>query len=121
MPKPSVLIVDDECLIRMHVVSVFEDAGCYAIEASSADEAIEKLDDHPSVKAVFTDIRMPGKSDGLDLAHYILSKRPSTVVIICSGNLLPLKSELPMGARFVAKPVQFDMLTDLAKELCSPS
>jgi CheY-like chemotaxis protein len=118
LTKPTVLIVEDEFLIRMHLVAVFEDAGCCSIEASSADEAISMLEIYPSLKAVVTDIRMPGQMDGLALAHYVASNWPDRDVVVCSGNELPLKRDLPEGARFLAKPVQFALLSELAAELC---
>jgi two-component system, response regulator PdtaR len=119
LPAPAVLIVDDETIIRWHIAEIFEDSGCHTEEASSADEALALLETNNNYKAVFTDIRMPGHIDGLGLAHEIAERWPFVEIIICSGNELPMKRDLPKGARFLAKPVQQGMLVELAEELCA--
>ena len=44
MSKPLVLVVEDEPLLRLHAVSLIEDAGFETLEAGSADEAIALLE-----------------------------------------------------------------------------
>jgi Response regulator receiver domain len=66
MPMIAVLIVEDEHLIRMGAVSIFEDAGFEVHEAGSADAAISILELHQEIRLVFTDINMPGTMDGLN-------------------------------------------------------
>lgn len=119
MKPPQVLIVDDEFLIRAHIVAIFEDAGCSIIEASSASEAIPLLEKHRSLQTVITDISMPGLMDGMGLAHHIAEQWPETQVIVCSGNELPFKSALPQGAMFFAKPMQLTVLEELAAGICA--
>ena len=69
--KTSVLVVEDEFLIRLNAVSIVEDCGFEAVEASNADQAIRILEADTNIRLVFTDIDMPGTMDGLKLAHYI--------------------------------------------------
>ena len=57
------------------------------------------------IKVVFTDINMPGDMDGLTLAHYVRQHWPHMVIIVSSGKRLPTLAALPVGARFLAKPV----------------
>lgn len=82
----TVLVVEDECLIRLDLVSYLETAGFHVLEASSAAEAISILENDRSVRAVFTDIRMPGDMDGLALARCVRERWPPTIIIICSAN-----------------------------------
>jgi CheY-like chemotaxis protein len=65
----GVLIVEDEFLLRLDAADFFGDAGFKVYEASNADEAIALLELHDDIRAVFTDINMPGSMDGLKLAH----------------------------------------------------
>ena len=98
--------------------TIFEDAGCGTITAASADEALEALERVPALHVVFTDIRMPGKLDGVALAHHVATHWPDKKIIVLSGNELPLQRELPAGARFLAKPVHEPTLIALAAEIC---
>jgi CheY-like chemotaxis protein len=66
-----VLVVEDDFLSRLHAVSLVQDAGYIAVEASDADEAITILEARKDIRIVFTDIDMPGSMDGLKLAHAI--------------------------------------------------
>jgi len=67
----SILIVEDEALIRFDLIDFFEDAGFRVFEAADADEAIEILERERTIRVVLTDIQMPGSLDGLNLAHYV--------------------------------------------------
>lgn len=72
----GVLIVEDEFLLGAHAVEFMEHSGFTVYEASNADEAIELLELHDDIRAVFTDIHMPGTMDGLKLAHYVRGRWP---------------------------------------------
>ena len=67
----TALIVDDESLIAMSAADLFQAAGYETIEACSADKAIRQLESNANIAIVFTDIRMPGSMDGLQLAHLV--------------------------------------------------
>ena len=100
----TVLVVDDEPLVRMDVVDMLEAAGFRTREAACAAEAIEILEQASDIEVVFTDIQMPGFMDGLALSHYVRERWPPTVIVVCSGNRTPLQDELPSGANVIAKP-----------------
>lgn len=101
---PVVLVVDDEPLIRMYAVDVLEDAGFSIVEAGSAEEALDQLSCHPEITVLFTDINMPGKLDGLDLAREVHRRRPHVQLIVASGKMRPSPDEIPDDGRFFAKP-----------------
>ncbi len=100
----TVLIVEDEPLIRVHLVSTLEGKGCKTLEASSAKEAIGVLERHREITAVFTDIQMPGPMDGIQLAQYIRRRWPPIVVVVSSGKAMPLAGALPEDTPFLCKP-----------------
>ena len=56
--KTTVLVVEDETLVRMYSVGILEDAGFAVLEAGSADEALTLLDQHGEVRLLFSDIDM---------------------------------------------------------------
>lgn len=109
---PKILIVDDEPLIRMHTRHVVEQAGYAAVEASTADHALQLLADN-GVAAVVTDVQMPGSINGLELAHKVKAAWPSMVVVVMSGRHLPLPADLPEGTRFLSKPFSEQRLLDV--------
>jgi two-component system, response regulator PdtaR len=117
----KVLIVEDEMLIRMALVADFQDGGYEAVQTGTAYDALHILRTTPGIKVVFTDINMPGDMDGLTLAHYIRQHWPHMVIVISSGKRLPTVAALPVGARFLAKPVTQSAMAllcnDIKKEL----
>jgi CheY-like chemotaxis protein len=102
----KVLVVEDEPIIRLGMVSSIEDAGYSVIEASSADEAIARLAQDSEVGVVVTDVDMPGSMDGIKLAHYVRRRWPPIQLLVISGKVGVKPGELPDGARFMSKPYQ---------------
>ena len=100
-----IVVVDDNPVIRRSYRDVVEEAGCAALEAASADEALRMIEAEGSaVDVVITDIEMPGSMDGIGLAQLIARRWPRIGVIVNSGHLEPLPGELPSGAIFMSKP-----------------
>lgn len=80
----TILVVEDEVIIRMAVADYLRECGYRVLEASNASEAIELLDAQ-LVDLVFTDVDMPGEMDGFDLAHWVRDHALELPVIITSG------------------------------------
>src|ERR1700735_1128105 len=106
--KIGVLIVEDEFLLRADAVEFMEESGFAVYEASNANEAIALLELHDDIRAVFTDIQMPGSMDGLKLAHYVRGRWPPVKLIITSGQTRPLAEDMPAGSGFIAKPYDLE-------------
>jgi len=104
--RPVVLVVEDEFLIREYAVETINEAGFEAIEAATADEAIEILEHRSDIRIVFTDVHMPGSIDGLKLAHAVRDRWPPIKLIVTSGQMTVPDSALPTGGRFLGKPYQ---------------
>lgn len=115
--KPVVLIVEDESLIRANAVDMVEDAGFEAIAAADADEAIRILESRNDIRAVFTDIQMPGSMDGLRLARVVRNRWPPIALIVASGHQKVLDSDLPTGGRFVPKPYAAKQIEAVLQQL----
>ncbi len=106
LPKPrkTVLVVDDDPLIRMLAADMVTDAGFAAIEAHNADEAIEVLEANPDVSVIFTDVDMPGSMYGVKLAHVVRDRWPPIRIIVVSGYTTLSQNDLPEGGLFFRKP-----------------
>lgn len=102
----SVLVVEDEALIRMDIADQLEREGFFVFEAANADQAIVVLNAQPSVRIMFTDIDMPGSMDGLKLAAVVRDRFPPVQIIVTSGHRSVELSEMPDGSVFFSKPYQ---------------
>ena len=104
-PSPAVvLIVEDEPLVRMMVIELFEDEGFEVLEAADADEALTIFGRRSDVALLFTDVEMPGSIDGYGLARWAHHHRPDVKTIVVSGRAMPRAGDIPEGAAFVGKP-----------------
>lgn len=82
---PTVLVVEDEVLVRWVIAEYLRDCGYGVIEAASADEGLRVLQTGRHVDVVFSDIQTPGSNDGFGLAQWIRRQRPAIRVILTSG------------------------------------
>jgi PAS domain S-box-containing protein len=88
----SVLLIDDDVLVRMGTVDMLEDLGHVVTETGSAAEALTILQaGRTSVDVVITDQAMPGMR-GTELAAELAQKYPALPVILATGY-----AELPNG------------------------
>jgi CheY-like chemotaxis protein len=102
--RPVVLLVEDEPFIRLATADALEDAGFEVIETANAQAAQEVLLRRTDVRVLFTDVKMPGPMNGLELASLVRSRWPHISVVITSGHLEPGNGMLPQEAVFIAKP-----------------
>jgi CheY-like chemotaxis protein len=98
----TVLIVEDELLVRDVIQIELEDAGYDVVVAENADTAIAILEKRTDIKLVFTDIDMPGSMDGMKLAACVRDRWPPIHIIITTGKARP--REIPANALFIPKP-----------------
>ena len=75
-PARTVLVVEDEPLIRSDLSDLLTDMGYTVLEAASADQAIALLETRAEIIAVITDVHMPGSMDGLALARIVRERWP---------------------------------------------
>ena len=109
----TVLVVEDEPLIRLHLADTLEDAGYTVLEASNVLEAVAVLGQSRTVDAVNTDIDMPGALDGFDLMKLICSCYRDTAVIVTSGGHVLCEAELQPGCAFIPKPYDLPKMLDM--------
>ncbi len=107
----SILVIEDDPLIRMHAALALEDAHFRVIEAGDADEGLRCLETAPDIDLLFTDIHMPGPRNGLELALLAETRWPALKIILTSGRDGTLR---PASMLFVAKPYNiFSVVTQI--------
>jgi CheY-like chemotaxis protein len=102
--KPTILVVEDEPLLRMYAADLLEENGFGVVEAANADAALKLLETRDDVRLLFTDVRMPGSCNGMDLARQVHARWPHILLVITSGHLRPAEEEIPDHGHFIAKP-----------------
>jgi len=102
----TVLVVEDELMVRMPIAEYLRDCGYNVLEAANASEAIAAVDAEGPVSLVFSDIRMPGTMDGVGLAEWFQSHYPAVPVLLTSGynGGRALTSTSTPRSRFIEKP-----------------
>lgn len=111
----TILIVEDEVLVRFAMADSLREAGYLVIEAANADEALALLDGVAPVSLVFTDIQMPGTMDGLGLALFIRDAYPKLPIILTSGAVRPPATGEPLT--FFGKPYDPEAVVRRVKAL----
>ncbi len=116
MTKPTVLIVEDEDLVLEIAMLEFEDAGFEVLTAENADSAMARIESGAPIDLLFTDIRMPGKLDGWDIARRAREVRPQLPVIYTTGYSAQAPGAVE-GALFFAKPYRLSEILSAVHRL----
>lgn len=104
--QATILVVEDEPVLRMVLASALEDAGFGVIDAAHANEAESLLANTERVDLMITDVQMPGDRDGLGLAGLVRSRHPETKIIVTSGR--PPADIHALTDAFFSKPYDLD-------------
>jgi len=104
----TILVVEDDRDVREIALAVLEEAGYRVLEAASGDEAYRLLLAHPDLRidALFTDVVMPGRFDGIDLANAARELRPELRVLYSTGfaNLIRDNRDSDLQGPVLRKP-----------------
>ena len=117
MRTPVILVVDDEALLRLLAATEFAQAGFEVIEAANGAQALTILARRADIRAVFTDIQMPGTPDGLALAKHVRDLRPDCAIVVASGRIEPDEDDLAARARFIPKPYSCESVIGMVREM----
>jgi PAS domain S-box-containing protein len=98
----TVLLVEDDDLIRITTTEILSDIGWKVKEASTAQEALKILEKE-SVDILLTDVGLPGVS-GLQLARDVYARRPDLRLVLATGDSGVKSEAARLGAIFVVKP-----------------
>jgi signal transduction histidine kinase len=111
----SILIVEDDALVREYVVTQISRFGYHTMAAGNAAEALALIDGPERFDLLFTDVIMPGGLNGRQLATEALKRRPDLKVLYTSGyteNAIVHHGRLDAGVLLLPKPY---LSSDLAR------
>lgn len=118
MSPRTVLVVEDEPLIRIILVEALHDEGYAVLAASNVLEAIGQLAKHSDIDGLVTDVDLPGGLSGLDLLELFSNCRPTAAKIVVSGRSNLREADLTVSARFFAKPYDLDsVISELGDQI----
>jgi CheY-like chemotaxis protein len=103
----TVLVVEDDSLVRRYVMTQIESLGYTTFEAANASEALQIIDAAPTLDLLFTDVIMPGSMNGRQLVDEAMKRRPLLKTLYTSGyteNAIVHHGRLDSGVLLLAKP-----------------
>jgi DNA-binding response OmpR family regulator len=116
----KILLVEDETSIRELLLELLSDDGFDIVEAESGDAACELLG-RDDLRLLLTDINMPGRLDGVDLAQRARANYPGLPVVFITG--LPDSASRAMAISeprtVLVKPFQFRNLLTAVRQMAS--
>ncbi|RON12103.1 response regulator [Pseudomonas frederiksbergensis] len=108
-----ILVVEDDPLILEFLCEILQEEGFVVEPQVSADAASQFLEQHaPEVGLLLTDITMPGKLNGADLANQFGDRWPDKPIMIMSGFETPKSSGVKHRVAFIKKPWAVGQLLD---------
>ena len=107
--QKTILVVEDEVLIRMALAQELREKGYNVLEAANGDEALAILRASLRIDALLSDIRMPGSIDGIDLVRISRTERPAMKILVSSGHLAATELRGEVDG-ILSKPIDFDVL-----------
>ncbi|WP_426612737.1 PAS domain S-box protein [Bradyrhizobium sp. McL0616] len=111
----TILVVEDDRLVRDYVLAQLHSLGYVTLQAANAAEALVIVASGKPFDLLFTDVIMPGKMNGRQLADEVLKTRPDLRVVYTSGyteNAIIHHGRLDSGVLLLAKPYR---KSDLAR------
>src|SRR5690606_17051216 len=114
-----ILVVEDDELVREHVIAQLEGLGYRVTSAGNGPDALEALRPVEDIDVLFTDIIMPAGIDGAELAKQARRLRPGLKVLFTSGyteNAIVHSGRLDRGVQLLSKPYR---LRELASKIRS--
>ena len=117
--KRTLLVVEDEPVVRMSTTFVLRESGFDVLEAGNGGEALEVLANGQQVDLVLTDVRMP-VMDGRELSLRLGSSHPGLPILFLSGETDP-DGEALRGARSLKNPLTPQELVAAVNEVIDSS
>jgi CheY-like chemotaxis protein len=116
----TVLVVEDEPLLCELMVDELKTLGFVVLRATTGEEALRLIDGDEPVDVLFTDIRLPGRLDGWDVAEQFRMKNPSGPVIYTTGYSGTPVRRVPQSA-LMPKPYRPAAIVKEIRRLSGPA
>ncbi|MEK6776771.1 MAG: response regulator [bacterium] len=120
MTSWSLLVVDDEKLVRWSIQQFMEKEDFRVVSSADGDDAIKNIENE-RFDVIITDLVMPGKN-GIDVTRQAKKLHPDTKIIMMTahGSLLDKQEARKAGvARFINKPFQVSEVKAIVSQLIS--
>jgi len=108
----SILLVEDDPIVREHILAQLRELGHDVVTTSNAEEALALLEQGRSVDVLFSDVVMPGMS-GIELARRARALDPDLRILLSSGytfEAMQHQGQLDPGIRLLNKPYGKNLL-----------
>jgi PAS domain S-box-containing protein len=115
-----VLVVEDEPDVRAYSTETMRELGYTVFEAPDGETALHILAERPEIKLLFTDVGLPGRMNGRQLADEAKRRRPELRVLFTTGyarNAIVHDGRLDPGVQLITKPFTYDALASKLREL----
>jgi PAS domain S-box-containing protein len=123
MPRATgetILLVDDEPLVRMVASEALEELNYIVIEAADGISALKILESKRHIDLLITDVGLPGGMNGRQVAEAARTSRPGLGVLFITGyaeNAVLNHGHLDQGMHVLTKPFQMDVFARRVKDL----
>jgi signal transduction histidine kinase/CheY-like chemotaxis protein len=117
--RETILVVEDDVLVRKYVTAQLESLGYRTLEAANGTEALAIVDSEAAFALLFTDVIMPGSLNGRELAEEAVKRRPGLKVLFTSGyteNAILSNGCLPTGVLLLCKPYRKAALAQMVRQ-----
>ena len=111
--KATILVVDDDGMLRDLIVDALEDLGYTVLKAHDGPSALDVLRGSKEIDVVFSDVSMPNGMSGVELATHARELRPHIHLILASGFAKAQIGEVPEGVVFLPKPYRVRQLLEI--------
>jgi signal transduction histidine kinase/ActR/RegA family two-component response regulator len=115
----TILVVEDDELVRLFVVETLQDLGCTVLEARDGPTALKLVEDTPDLDLLLTDIGLPGMT-GWQLLAAVRSRRPDVKILLTTGygrNCDPDGNAMDDNIHLLSKPFTAAALTRTVREI----
>lgn len=120
--QSTILVVDDEPLVRMVAVEILEELGHSVLEADDGPSALRVLTARPDIDLLITDVGLPNGMNGRQLADAVRVQRPELNVLFITGyaeNAVLNHGHLERGMQVITKPFASDVFARRVGEMLS--
>ncbi len=111
---PTILVVEDDSIVRMLIVDVLEELEYTVLEAADGETALQILGSDNVIHLMMTDQGLPDMP-GTELAQKAREQRPDLPVLFASGYAENI--DVPTGMHMIGKPFSIDQLRDKVKAI----
>jgi CheY-like chemotaxis protein len=114
--SPVALIVEDDGLLRLEIVSELQSGGWTVLEASTGEDAVAQLQSGQSIDLLITDIQLGGYLSGWEVADTFRSIDPRIPVIYASSNSTKKSRQVP-NSIFFEKPYDTSKVLEACRRM----